>query len=251
MSEQRQAVPGCSDPERGSHLEAYLEHALAPEEEGRFEDHYFRCAACLDEIRLRQALPAALHEASSGRRRAQLWFASAGAAAAVLLVYTSYLGFVELPGVARQEGVLRDEVSELKTSLQGLNANRDPRRWTGPVSFVVLTGPARAAGARPARVRLHAGQPFIPLGAVPALPPAVMPGDRFTFQISAAGGEVAWALDMTAQEITQALEADRIVTFLIPAASLAEGEYRVALLPGGGRTAKPSWETVFRVETTN
>jgi hypothetical protein len=248
MSDAR-AVPGCSDPGKGAVLESYLEHRLAPEEEAEFEDHYFRCAACLEELRLRQTLPAALRGVDSARRHRQIWLSFAGAAAAALLVYTSYLGFVELPAVTVHAGELKNEVSDLKTSLLELNSYRDARRWTGPVSLVVLTGPARAAGAEAATVRLVAGQPFVPLAVVPSLPPAVKPGDQFTFQIRDAGGEIAWSSSMTGQEIARVLAADRLVTFLIPAEGLMQGEHKFTLVHAADQSAKPAWETAFRVET--
>ncbi|MFQ5701947.1 MAG: zf-HC2 domain-containing protein [Acidobacteriota bacterium] len=53
----------CSDPGIGKLLAAYLEGRLSPENDERFEIHYFHCKACLAEIRLRQMLPEALEAA--------------------------------------------------------------------------------------------------------------------------------------------------------------------------------------------
>src|SRR5262245_43566307 len=97
MSGERSYLAGCRDPEQGQALEAYAERALSPSQEAAFEGHYFRCPACLDEIRLRQAVPEALRQPASYEGHFATWSSLAAGIAALLLAYPAYLGLVELP----------------------------------------------------------------------------------------------------------------------------------------------------------
>jgi len=251
MSENSRAVPGCTDAERGVALEAYLERRLSRVEEAGFEDHFFGCAACLEEIRLRQGLPAALRKTRSRHLDVPRWLAPAGAIAVALLVYTSYLGLIELPEAKGRVGLLNDEVAGLKTSVQELNAFRDASRWAGPVYLAVLSGPTRAGQIRPEIVRLSPGQPFVPLAAMATLPPIATPDDPFRFQIRSADDMTVWEIEMKASRIRQALDADRVVTFLIPADKLVTGEYRFLLNAAAGGTSEPIWQARFSVRAAD
>lgn len=72
---------GCLDPARGRLLERYLDGELSEAERDRFEEHFFACPACLEELRLRQALPEALQQMPARGR----WALPAMAAAVLLL----------------------------------------------------------------------------------------------------------------------------------------------------------------------
>jgi len=249
MSEQERHLPGCIDPAQGSALEAYLERRLDPDQEGDFEDHFSRCPACLEEIRLRQALPAALRETRAGRHGPARWLIAVGAIAAILLVYTSYLGFVELPNVRGRVAALSDNPASMKTTLDELKVYNEESRWTGTVSVVFLTGPARGGQAAPATINIRPGQPFVPLAVVPVLPQAAKPEVRFLFQIRDAGGKTDWELEMNAAEIIRDLEAAKVVTFLIPTRNLPDGRHELMLLGAAGPTSEPVWRTSFQVKT--
>ena len=124
MSENTRAVPGCTDPERGA---------------------------------------AALRKTRPGHLDVPRWVAPAGAIAAALPVYASYLGFVGLPAAGRV-GSLNGEVVGLKMSVQELNVFRDASRRSHeperPVRLLhratrdrgVLGTSRRISVARPCRV---------------------------------------------------------------------------------------------------
>ena len=64
-AEHLEAPAGCTSPELGRKLDPYLAGKLSASDEQAFEDHYFECAACLEGLRLRQAVKGALAEARS------------------------------------------------------------------------------------------------------------------------------------------------------------------------------------------
>ena len=247
MSEQRRSVPGCTDPERGSALEGYLERRLDPDEEEAFEAHFYDCAACLEELRLRQALPAALQEVRSGQQGVPRWIAPVGAVAAALIVYTSYLGFVELPSAKGKIGSLTNELTGLKSSVQELNAFRDASRWTGQVSMAILKGVKRGGTIKPEIVRVIPGQPFVPLGAMAPVPDTAKPDDRYALQIRGAEDVSIWEMEMKASQIKQAVDADGVVSFLIPSDKLVAGDYHLVVVAAGGDPGKPLWQAFFTV----
>jgi hypothetical protein len=172
-----------------------------------------------------------------------------GAAAAVLLVYPSYLGFVELPNVRGRVAALSDDLARTRSTLDELKVYNEESRWTGPVTLVFLTGPARGVQSAPVKINVRPGQPFVPLATVPALPQAAKPEDRFLFQIRDAGGKIEWELEMNASEIILDLEAAKVVTFLIPARNLPEGRHELVLLGAAGPSSEPVWRTSFQVKT--
>jgi hypothetical protein len=222
---------------------------LSPEQEAAFEEHFIKCPACLQEIRLQQALPAALHETLAARRGSKKWLIAAAVGAAALLGYTSYLGFVELPNVRARASAVSDDLGSMRTKLDELRIYQEGSRWTGPVSLVFLTGPARGSEARPPIIEVRSGQPFIPLAVVPVLPQAAKPEDRFLFQVRGAEGKTDWELGMSASEINRDLEVAKVVTFLIPALNLSEGRHELVVLRTPGSSSEPVWQTSFQVKT--
>ncbi len=247
MTERGSRPAGCIDPVKGGALEDYLQRRLDPEQEEAFEDHYFRCPSCLEEIELRQALPTALREAGVGRRRQGRWLAVASLAAGALLAYSSYLGFVELPKVQHRVGSLAGEVQELRGVVNDLEAYRERSRWSGAVTLVVLTGPARAERSEVATVTVRPGQPFVPLSAVPFLPTSADSQERYLFQIRGPNGGAVWQLEMHASEIRREPGTAPMVTFLVPAQVFTEGTHHLIQVATSARTSDPLWQDSFRI----
>jgi hypothetical protein len=243
MSDQKNHPPRCTDPAQGIALEAYLERTLSPEQQDAFEEHYFSCPACREELRLWQALPAALQSVGAARRSRRNWLAIGGltAAAAAMLVANCYLGFVELPR-------MRERLADMTASLDQMKMGQQATPWSGPVSLVVLTGPLRSSGGdETPTIEVKPGQPAVPIGLTPVLSPEAKPQDRLLFQIREATGKQVWELGMTVSEVKRALGAGRVVTFLIPAGSLAAGDYNLVVYAGDDATAPLTWKDSFRV----
>ncbi len=247
MDDQRRHPPRCTDPAQGRALESYLERTLDPGQEEAFEEHFFSCPACREELRLDQALPAALRGVGSAPQGSRTWLAVVGLAAAAMLAFTSYLGFVELPRVRERLGLLGREMSTMTASLDQLKLGQQGGQWSGPVSLVVLTGPARTDRDGTRTLEVRPDQPFVPLAVVPSIPPAARPLDRLLFQIREGSGRTVWEAGLTASEVDRVLAAERVVTFLIPAGALPQGDYTFVVVASEGAADRPIWQDSFYV----
>jgi hypothetical protein len=249
MSESVRHPTGCIDPVLGGLLEDYLENRLDQPREDAFEDHFFRCSACLAELRLRQALPAALAGTKMRQQRPAGSVVALGSVAALLLAFTGYLVVVELPRSRERAARLASELDAARADLDQLNSAHNPDEWSGAVSFAFLTGPDRDGETPKVMVVIQKGQPSVPLAATPVLPAGAKADDRFELQIRDGAGKKEWSLEMSSSEISSAMAAAKFVSFLVPARSLSEGRHSLVLLDLARHSADPVWRSSFQVVT--
>jgi hypothetical protein len=217
-----------SDAVQLSAVEKYLLDELPPEQRDQFEEHYFGCPECAEDLRATatfldlakvelqahrlpkpspdlQAAPQS-HAAgpklvaSNGKKASRLFILNPAflvpALAASLLV-VAYQNIVVLPRVNSQVASLRTAEVLPMVSLVGSNSRG---------------GETRSISARP-------GQPFEVKLDVPT-------EDRFTSytcEVLAPSGTVAWRVDISP------LQAKDTVSILIPGISAAEGDYTVVV----------------------
>src|SRR5688572_30188495 len=86
----------CDRVAREDVLESYLGDRLSPDDRDAFEEHYFGCARCFDDLRLLESIrtelrPAAAASAFPTRRRLTWLAPAAGVAAVVVLASTVVL----------------------------------------------------------------------------------------------------------------------------------------------------------------
>jgi hypothetical protein len=269
MNDRPMPPEGCVDPGRGQALEAYLEGRLAADEEAVFEEHYFRCAACLETIRIRQALPAVLETTPAPGSTRSRWrpaffrsdrirggLAVAATIALVLLAYPAFLGLRRLPRAADEARTLADENARLRAELERTRDTferqladlRESSEWTGAVPLVILGRRFRGGVEADETLALRPGQPHAPLALVPVVPDRAADADPFRFELSLKDGRVVWALDMHASEIRRAVRGTTVVTFLVPAALLPPGAHELRLRELQPPDAEPLLEIRFRVE---
>jgi hypothetical protein len=269
MNDRPRPPAGCVDPARGEALEAYLDRRLTAEEEAVFEEHYFACAACLETIRIRQALPAVLETALEPEPAGPGWraglrlpdrirggLAVAATIALVLLAYPAFLGLRRLPRAADEARTLADENARLRDELERTRDTferrladlRESSEWTGTVPLVILGRRLRGGVEVDETLAIRTGQPHVPLAVVPIVPDRAADGDPFRFELSLDDGRVVWALDMRASEVRRAVRDTTVVTFLVPASVLPPGAHELRLRELQPPEAEPLLEIRFRVE---
>jgi tetratricopeptide (TPR) repeat protein len=75
----------CNEIETSELAEKYILGQLGPQEQQSYEEHYFHCSACFEELQLRQAMQAELGKMRPVPRRRVNWLAWGAVAAALLL----------------------------------------------------------------------------------------------------------------------------------------------------------------------
>ncbi|MGH9866769.1 MAG: hypothetical protein ACREAA_01200 [Candidatus Polarisedimenticolia bacterium] len=255
-------LPGCIDHEQGQLLEGYLESTLTSEMEEAFEQHYFRCQACLEELRLRQALPRALADASERERRVgekesgrgsrqqirlHPWLNVAAGLLILILVYPAWLGMSALPLAHREAARLRSENELLRSQEANLRreveaekgARADAWRWSGPVPLTILEVTSRG-DQRPSQIDVSAGQSRIGLAIRPPASLIDKNDDSILFEILDASERVDWSERVPASQVRERTSESGVMLFVIPADRLAGGRYTMRMsAAGGGRTAIP------------
>jgi hypothetical protein len=220
--------------ERGM-VEAYVRRKLAPEDSAAFEEHYFQCGKCFDEVQLVEKFVAGVkHAARTGLldpeprpERRSWWMPAFAFAAASAVVFACVLAFVVLVRQPAREAQLQEALSQARAS-QARIAELDQRAAldAGPeanVPVVILTA-SRSADAPGAD-----GSNTVQLGAesrrallwidVPSQPP----GTRFGLTISTADGRFSKTIHDLERNSSGALAAS------LPAADLPAGAYHVRL----------------------
>lgn len=118
--------------------------------------------------------------------------------------------------------------------------------WSGPAQLFILSSQVRGEEAV-ATWKLAADQPYVLLAVRPPVPDSAGADDPYRFEIRGASGQAVWSSDLSAALIRQQLESSEVITFPIPAATLAPGrhEFRfVSLRPADGQ---PPLEIPFEI----
>ena len=127
----------CEEIENTELAEKYLLGRLSPDEQEAYEDHYFRCSRCFDDLQLRQGMQAELSEMAdprtvSLRSRPPLGW-SVWAVAAAILIAVAAAGFwriLRTPGT-RVAPVIAQQTPPADSPLE-LLARVDPPPFTAP-----------------------------------------------------------------------------------------------------------------------
>jgi hypothetical protein len=211
-------------------VEAYVRRKLAPEDCAAFEEHYFQCGKCFDEVQVVGKFVAGVkHAARTGLldpeprpERRTWWMPALAFATASAVVFASVLAFVVLFRQPAREAQLQQALSQARAS-QARVAELEQRAAldAGPeanVPVVILTA-SRSADA-PNRVQLGSESRRALLWIdVPASPP----GTRFGLTLSTSDGRFAKTIHDLERNSSGALAAS------LPAADLPAGAYHVRL----------------------
>jgi hypothetical protein len=196
-------------------VDQYLRNQLTEVEAASFEEHYFECAECLEELEVAKSFGEGLADvasparpAGSGRNR---WLiASALAAAALVMVMAEARLF-------RQRAV-------------GPEAGLVATRQQAPTPVVVYRMSMERSAAGPHRV---IGLPEAPSELEFALEFAAPPVRGFHAELRGSGGPV-WESDQVKPDANGAM------AIRVPSALLAPGDYSIrieGMAPEGGRLA--------------
>jgi hypothetical protein len=201
--------------------ERYLLGELSADERAAFEQHFFECEECAEEVRLgyelqenaksvfdEEANPARSARPVKGRTWLR-WLQPAAlvpaAACLAMATLAGYQNVVELPGLhARIANLDRPLVLQ---------------------STMVLAPSSRAA---PPSVPVPTGAPFLQLSLATD---GVRPADRYECDLLSDSGKVIFKVPISR------LDSDTNLTLLIPAARVPAGYYQVVLLGITGRDA--------------
>ena len=217
-------------------VEAYVRRKLAPEDCAAFEEHYFQCGKCFDEVELVEKFVAGVKDAARTGlldpepehrlERRSWWMPAFACAAASAVAFASVLAFVVVVRQPAREARLQQELQQALSQArlsQARIAELDQRAAldAGPeanVPVVILTA-SRSADA-PNQVRLGSESRRALLWIdVPAEPP----GTRFGLTLSTADGRFAKTIHDLERNSSGALAAS------LPAADLPAGAYNVRL----------------------
>jgi len=116
---------------------------------------------------------------------------------------------------------------------------------TGPALLMVLGSPLRGQSDVPS-FRVAAGQPYVLVAVQPVLPPGATGTAVYRFEIRARGREV-WHADLPASRIREQIEASEVVTFMVPATRLPQGQYDFRLLPPPAQGGRPLLDLPFAI----
>jgi len=217
-------------------VEAYVRRELAPEDCAAFEEHYFQCGTCFDEVQLVEKFIAGVQHAARtgvldperepGLDRRSWWMPAFAFAAASAVVLASALTFVVLVRQPAREARLQQELQEALSQARVSRARiaeLDQRAAldSGPeanVPVVILTASRSAdspnqvqLGSKSRRALLWIDIPVQPQGA------------RFGLTISTPDGRSAKTIHDLERNSSGALAAS------LPAGDLPAGRYHVRL----------------------
>jgi hypothetical protein len=211
-------------------VEAYVRRKLAPEDCAAFEEHYFQCGQCFDEVELVEKFVAGVkHAARTGLldpeprpERRSWWMPAFAFAAAAAVVFASVLAFVVWVRQPAREAQLQQALSQARAS-QARIAELEQRAAldAGPeanVPVVILTASRSADALNRVQLGSESRRALLWID-VPASPP----GMRFGLTISTPDGRFAKTIHDLERNSSGALAAS------LPAADLPAGSYQVRL----------------------
>jgi len=194
--------------------ERYLTGELPSAEREAFEQHYFECEVCAQDVRLGAVfaanLSAVFEEDATAKKRGKLiqmappraaW-AAALAAGLALFAFSGWQNAVAIPG-------LRAQVRALETP-----------RLLAPVVL-----PPSARGAEGRTIEASAG-PLIPISLVPG---AALGEGPYECRLETGAGAMLWRAPV------RSFDSDGNVSVLLPVSSLRSGSYAWVLSGDGGR----------------
>jgi len=118
--------------------------------------------------------------------------------------------------------------------------------WSDVVELAVLEDLSRGQGDV-LRVPVSPGQPYVPISvALGALPSAPRP-EALVFEIVESGGKVVWSSTVSVAAVEQSLRETHVVSFLVQAAPLTEGRYRLSVTEAGRAVRKPLLTSWFEI----
>ena len=217
-------------------VEAYVRRELAPQDCSAFEEHYFQCAKCFDDVQLFEKFVAGVeYAARTGRldpehassKASRTWlfpaFAFAAAAAMVFAGAFTFEVFIRRPA---REAQLQQELQQARSEAQASQARvaelgQRAALDAGPeanVPVVILTA-SRSAGP-PNQVQLRSESRRVLLWIDV---PAQSPGTRFLVAISTPDGRFAKSIHDLERNSSGALAAS------LPVAEMPTGAYNVRL----------------------
>jgi anti-sigma factor RsiW len=215
-------------------VEAYVRRKLAPEDCAAFEEHYFECGKCFDDVQLVEKFVAGVEHAArtglldpeqapSPERRTWLMPAFAFASAAALVLGSVLTFFVFIREPAGEARLLQEFQQALSKASRERIAELDQRAAVdaGPeanVPVVILTASRSADSPNQLQLRTASRRVLLWID-VPAQPP----GTRFGIKISAQKSLVAKSIHDLERNSSGALAAS------LPVADLPAGSYTVRL----------------------
>ena len=211
--------------ERGM-VEAYVRRRIAPEDCAAFEEHYFQCARCFDDVQVTEKLvqgvkhavrAGLLDQPGAARRR---WLLPAFAfAAALAVVLASALSFVVLVRQPDREGRLRQELQHAQERAAELD--RRAALEAGPeanIPVAILTASRASDSSNKVRLGPQSRRVLLWID-VPAPPP----GTRFGVTVSTRDGRFTRSIHDLERNSSGALAAS------LPATDLPAGDYNIRL----------------------
>jgi hypothetical protein len=188
--------------------ERYLMGEMTPEDRDAFEEHFFGCAECADDVRAGSAIAASIRARKPNQQKARprmTWMPAA--AAAVLAIVVGYESAVVIPQVARQ----RDQARRQR------DAALAPAVLHAPL--VLSTGMSRGEGQEDHHI--PAGEPFtIELNIDPEAG-----ATGYTIDLLDSGGVKRATYHVTAAQARQS------VPLLPPGSKLPPGRYSLSVKP--------------------
>ncbi|MEZ5398420.1 MAG: hypothetical protein R2729_02055 [Bryobacteraceae bacterium] len=218
------------DAEQRELAELYVQRKLSSADSEAFEEHYFSCDACFEEVQSLENMRAAVRDAvrtgaieEAGENR-WTWLAPL-AAAVVLAIGAGYLMLVREPGLrARYESELADARSAARAAtsraedLERQAASR-PAPTASMLPLLVLEAARSDDGSN--RLQAPAGAPHVALWMEP--PPTA----RGPFRVV-----VSLGATVVAELGGLALNAQGAVAISLPASQQRPGEYHAKLFAG-------------------
>ncbi|HXI04066.1 MAG TPA: hypothetical protein VNI57_12895, partial [Candidatus Saccharimonadales bacterium] len=165
----------------------------------------------------------------------------AASIAVAVLAYPAWLGLVELPrarGEAEAASASADQVRAEASSLrETVERGRAPRAASAEndVGLALYLDTTRGSQGEIPSVQATHGARFVPILLEPVEAGAMAEDESLRFEIRDAEGLVVWSSDTTAGAVRAGRGSpDKLLSLLVPAASLPPGAYTLTLgRPGG------------------
>jgi hypothetical protein len=212
------------DIEQRDIVDLYVRGRLNEEDKRAFEEHFFACDSCFDEVQTAQRMADGVrHAVHTGllpeikeSAVAPWWrpaFAFSAVACACLVGLSAYLWMVEIPRLRNEVQVAK---SQAEAEHQKLALARPPALPEGNLPLVMLEA-SRASGQNTLTIPASASQVAL------WIEPGSASFDHFALELSDAGGRAMKRVDGLAKNSYGA------VSIVIPSEGLSAGKYRARL----------------------